>query len=124
MRPGNVHSADGWRDLLTPIVERYRDKGKKLYFRADAAFASPDVYEYLEGQGILYAVRLKGNPRLDKEIEHMMRRPVGRPPAKPQVFQEGLPIGRGGRVRGPVCENTGPNPQAEICTYLNPLLTQ
>ena len=25
LRPGNVHSADGWRDLLEPVVERYRD---------------------------------------------------------------------------------------------------
>ncbi len=31
-------------------------------------------------------MRMISNPRLDKEIEHMMTRPVGRPPAKPQVF--------------------------------------
>jgi len=43
LRSGNVHSADGWRDLLEPIVDRYRAAGKKLYFRGDAAFASPDV---------------------------------------------------------------------------------
>jgi hypothetical protein len=86
LRPGNVHSADEWRGLLEPIVERYRGDGRKLYFRADAAFTSPQVYEYLEGQGILYAMRLKSNPRLDQEIEHLSRRPVGRPSAKPQVF--------------------------------------
>jgi hypothetical protein len=86
LRPGNVHSADEWRDLLEPIVERYADTGKKLYYRGDAAFASPDIYEYLEGKGILYAIRLKGNRRLDKYIGHLLTRPVGRPPAKPQVF--------------------------------------
>jgi hypothetical protein len=23
-RPGNVHSADGWRELLEPVIARYR----------------------------------------------------------------------------------------------------
>jgi len=59
LRPGNVHSAEGWRDLLEPIVDGYKDTDKKLYFRGDAAFASPDIYEYLEDKGILYAIRLK-----------------------------------------------------------------
>jgi hypothetical protein len=86
LRPGNVHSADGWRDLLQPIVERYRTTGKKLYFRADAAFASPDVYEYLEDNNILYAMRIKANNRLHEEVEHLMTRPVGRPSKKPKVL--------------------------------------
>jgi hypothetical protein len=86
LRPGNVHSADGWRDLLEPIVDRYKDTGKKLYFRGDAAFASPDMYEYLEEQGILYAIRIKANNNLYREIEHLMTRPVGRPSKKPKVF--------------------------------------
>jgi hypothetical protein len=86
LRPGNVHSADGWRDLLEPIVDGYKGTGKKLYFRGDAAFASPDIYEYLEEKGILYALRLKDNRRLDKYIKPLLTRPVGRPPKKPQVF--------------------------------------
>jgi len=86
LRSGNVHSADGWKDLLEPIVDRYADTGKKLYFRADAAFASPDVYEYLEEEGILYAIRIKANNNLYREIEHLLTRPVGRPPRKPRVF--------------------------------------
>jgi len=32
-----VHSADGWKDVLEPVVTRYRDKVSRLYFRADAA---------------------------------------------------------------------------------------
>ena len=86
LRPGNVHSADGWRDLLEPIVERYKHTGKRLYFRGDAAFASPDVYEYLEEKKVLYAIRLKANNRLQEEIDHLMVRPVGRPSLKPKVF--------------------------------------
>ena len=80
LRPGNVHSADGWRDVLEPVVERYKERQVRLYFRGDAAFASPDIYEYLEAEGILYAIRLPANKVLQESISHLLRRPVGRPP--------------------------------------------
>ena len=86
LRPGNVHSADGWREFLSPIVDRYKEMEKKSYLRGDAAFASPDIYEYLEGKSVLYAIRLKANNNLYREIEHLMTRPVGRPSRKPKVF--------------------------------------
>ena len=86
LRPGNVHSAKGWRELLEPVLDRYANSGRKLYFRGDAAFASPDIYEHLEENGILYAIRLKANNNLYAEIEHLLTRPVGRPPKKPRVF--------------------------------------
>ena len=37
LRPGNVHSADGWRDILEPVVNRYKERKVRLYFRGDAA---------------------------------------------------------------------------------------
>ena len=57
LRPGNVHSADGWKDVLEPVVTRYRGKVSRLYFRADAAFANPDAYEFLEAERINYVIR-------------------------------------------------------------------
>ena len=86
LRPGNVHSSDGWKNMLEPIIDRYKDTGKRIYFRADAAFASPDVSEYLEDNRILYAIRIPANQNLQIEIEHLLTRPVGRPPKKPRVF--------------------------------------
>ena len=86
LRPGNVHSAHGWRGLLEPIVVRHDKSGVRKYFRGDAAFASPEVYEYLEEEGFLYAIRLPSNDVLEKEIEHLMKRPVGRPPKKPIIW--------------------------------------
>jgi hypothetical protein len=80
LRPGNVHSADGWRDVLEPVVTRYKERAVRLYFRGDAAFASPDIYEYLEAEGMLYAIRLPANKVLQESIAHLLRRPVGRPP--------------------------------------------
>ena len=43
LRPGNVHSADGWRQVLEPVVARYRHGMKRRYFRSDAAFANPNI---------------------------------------------------------------------------------
>ena len=80
LRPGNVHSADGWRDVLEPVVDRYRERDLRRYFRGDAAFASPDIYEFLEAEGFLYAIRLPKNQVLQDSIGHLLTRPVGRPP--------------------------------------------
>jgi len=33
LRPGNVHSADGWKSVLRPVVERYKRKVSRIYFR-------------------------------------------------------------------------------------------
>jgi hypothetical protein len=56
LRPGNVHSADGWENVLKPVVARYRGKVSRIYFRADAGFANPDIYEYLEAERALRLV--------------------------------------------------------------------
>ena len=37
LRAGNVHSADGWDDVLKPVVARYQGKVSRVYFRAGAA---------------------------------------------------------------------------------------
>jgi hypothetical protein len=80
LRPGNVHSADGWRGVLEPVVERYRERDLRRYFRGDAAFASPDIYEFLEAAGYRYTIRLKANAILQQSIACLLTRPVGRPP--------------------------------------------
>lgn len=80
LRPGNVHSADGWRDVLDPVVTRYRDRKLRRYFWGDVAYAAPDIYEYLEPEGFGYAIRLPGNSVLQGYIGRLLRRPLGRPP--------------------------------------------
>ena len=79
LRPGHVHSADGWRELLEPVVERYRERAGRRYLRGDAAFASPEFYAFLEAEGFLYAIRLPENQVLQRRISHLLARPVGRP---------------------------------------------
>ena len=82
LRPGNVHSADGWDGVLKPVLARYQGKVSRIYFRADAGFANPDVYEFLEGERIKYAIRLPANRVLQDRIGYLLKRPVGRPPNK------------------------------------------
>jgi hypothetical protein len=61
-------------------LARYRGKVSRIYFRAGAGFASPDVDEYLEREGIKYAIRLPANQASCRErIGYLLKRPVGRP---------------------------------------------
>ena len=88
LRAGNVHSAHRWRDVLDPVLSRYGATGVRRYFRADAAFAKPDIYEYLEERRVFYAIRLPSNKVLQYEIAPLLIRPVGRPPAKPVILYD------------------------------------
>ena len=88
LRRGNVHSADDWRSVLEPVVSRYRDQSVERFFRGDAAFATPELYEFLEEEHFGYAIRLKGNSLLHQKIEHLTTRPVGRPSLKPKIVYE------------------------------------
>jgi hypothetical protein len=86
LRRGNHHSAKFWRRVLLPVIERYRECDIPKFFRGDAAFAIPALYRLLEEEGYGYAIRIKANAVLEREIEHLLTRPVGRPSRKPKVF--------------------------------------
>jgi hypothetical protein len=80
LRSGNAHSAADWRDVLEPVVARYRNGMKRRYFRGDAAYANPGIYEFLEAEGYKYTIRLPANAVLQERICWLLKRPVGRPP--------------------------------------------
>src|SRR5208337_193129 len=86
LRPGNVHSADSWEELLLPEIERQQKRGKEVVFRGDAAFAKPELYEALEERDVKYAIRLPANDNLERDIAELLTRPVGRPSYKPVVW--------------------------------------
>ena len=77
MRSGNVHSADDWEDLLLPEIERQKKLGKEVVFRADAAFAKPEIYEALEMRGVKYAIRIPANGSLERDIAELLTHPGG-----------------------------------------------
>jgi hypothetical protein len=90
LRPGNVHSADDWEGVLKPVVVRCKSRKVRLYFRGDAAFASPEMYEYLEAEGFRYAIRLPANRVLQETIAHLLTRPVGHPPNRVRRYYASL----------------------------------
>src|SRR5271169_1509576 len=85
LRPGNVHSADDWEELLLPEIERQQKHGKEVVVRADAAFAKPEIYEALEMRGVKYAIRIPANDSLERGIAELLTRTAGRPSHKPVV---------------------------------------
>ena len=85
LRPGNVHSADPWREVLEPPLQRYWAQSTRVLFRGDAAFAKPEVYEFLEARDVGYAIRLPSNGILEGHIAHLLKRPEGQLPARPIV---------------------------------------
>ncbi len=85
LRPGNVPSAEDWEELLLPEIERQQAAGKRVTFRADAAFAKPEIYEAMEERGVDYVIRIPANKSLELAIEEILFRPPGRPSLKPLV---------------------------------------
>ena len=85
LRPGNVHSAEDWDEVLLPEVDRQQKQGKDVVVRADAAFAKPELYEALEERGVKYAIRIPSNDTLEQAVAELLTRSVGRPSHKPVV---------------------------------------
>jgi len=63
-----VHSAEDWAELLLPEIEHQQKLGKEVVFRADAAFAKPEIYDALEERGVKYAIRIPANNSLERDI--------------------------------------------------------
>ena len=85
LRPGHVHGADGWDEVLLPAIDRLQGREHTVAVRADAAFALPALYEGLERRGVRYAIRLPANDVLMRQIEDLLTRPRGRPSHAPLV---------------------------------------
>ena len=85
LRPGNVHSAHGWGEVLLPVIDRCQAREQTCVVRADAAFALPALYEALERRGVAYAIRLPANHLLERAVVDLLTRPRGRPSHTPLV---------------------------------------
>ena len=67
------------------MVKGYQKKGLRLLFRGDAAFAKPELYEYLEQGKIGYAIRLPANQVIQEQIQPLLERPTQWPSREPIV---------------------------------------
>jgi hypothetical protein len=68
LRPGNAHATKGARGILRRLVQRLREAWPevKIYLRADAGFAQPELYELCEELGIIYTIGLITNAQLQR----------------------------------------------------------
>jgi hypothetical protein len=66
LRPGNVHAGHRIVSVMRRIMERLRAAfpEAEIVFRGDAGMALPEVYDWCEDAGILYAISLPKNSRL------------------------------------------------------------
>jgi len=85
LRPGNVHSADGWQEFLESILRSYAEKGIDIKVRGDAVFAIPGLSELCEELRIDYVVRIKENKKLAELVALYTKRSVGRPGKQPVI---------------------------------------
>ena len=74
-----------------PEIERQQKLGKEVGFRADAAFAQPEIYEALEERRVKYAICILANDTLERDILELLTRPAARPRCKSVVRYKSSP---------------------------------
>jgi hypothetical protein len=76
LRPGNAPATQGLLPLLRRLVRELKRAFPKtrLRLRLDAGFPSPELLDYLESEGLEYAIGLAKNSRLDDLTTHLMAR--------------------------------------------------
>ena len=76
LRSGKARSIDGLLPELRRIVPRLRTHSPRvpLALRADAGFAAPRLYHWLEDEGLSYVIGFGSNVRLKKLVEPLVAR--------------------------------------------------
>jgi hypothetical protein len=76
LRPGNAKGSLGAIGILKRLLPRVRAAFPEasVYVRMDGAFATPEVFEWLEAQGLQYVVNMAKNSVLKDLAEPLMKR--------------------------------------------------
>jgi hypothetical protein len=75
-RPGTAHAALGTRAILRRLLPRLQSAfpRAKLRLRADAGFATPRIYDYLERRGLEYVIGFMNNKKLAQRTQPLLQR--------------------------------------------------
>jgi hypothetical protein len=75
LRPGTVHASCGAVTTLQPIVQALRAAWPNvtILVRGDSGLATPEVYEFCEAEGLLYAFGYSSNNVLKERTEPALR---------------------------------------------------
>ena len=93
LRAGNVHTADGGQEFVTPILKWAKEQAVRVWLRMDAGFPEASFLDHLEAEEIRYVARLRGNAVLERLAEPYLRRPPGRPPLEGRTWLHELEYG-------------------------------
>ena len=76
LRPGTASAMVGVPGLLRRTVRAIREffPHTRLYFRADAAYAVPGLLDWLEAEGIRYAISMSSNSKLKDMVQPALTR--------------------------------------------------
>jgi hypothetical protein len=74
LRPGTATASQGARSLLRHLFQKLRAAFPEaiLRVRLDGGFAHPQVFEFLDAQGVEYVVAMASNSRLEKRARRLM----------------------------------------------------
>jgi hypothetical protein len=74
LRPGTVHGSTGAVDALDEVVQALRRQWPDVLIlvRGDNGLANPEMYEYCEAQGLLYAFGYATNPVLKRRTAELL----------------------------------------------------
>lgn len=69
LRPGNAGAMDGTFAVLIRVIKLLRRffPSAHLYFRADGAYCTPELLDYLEEEAIRYTIPIASNPVLKRK---------------------------------------------------------
>jgi hypothetical protein len=76
LRPGNAHASKGALAVLKRLIKKLKKAypGVLILFRADAGFAVPALYRYLERQKIRYVIGFITNNRVLEKAEPLLKK--------------------------------------------------
>ncbi len=74
LRPGDSHATYGAIGILKRIIAKLRKSfpGVRIQVRLDGGYAAPEVFEFLEQEGVGYVIALAKNAVLKEEAEPLM----------------------------------------------------
>ena len=73
LRNGTDYCCKGAADFLQPLLDEYAREYPDimLFLRGDSGFATPELFDQAETNGVSYAIRLKSNKRLKSLAEDL-----------------------------------------------------
>lgn len=78
LRPGNVHTAEGVRPFVEPVIRAASERFSKVWARFDAGYASGEFFDWLDERRVRFITRLKSNAALLRSVKTWKDRTIDR----------------------------------------------